>query len=367
MGNREWRPRYICVLIFGFFVSCASKQPVVIEPTLPPIKPPTETVPTVSIPISVPETLPPPMSTVDLAIQRIERNSIDINKYYILEKNGDITVKGEFSEISLDQEEPELFEVTYDMNFTSVLPADFGYIVPFTLKSNKTDTVLYDRFLWKPQKDSSGILLTFDDNFEKTWKNNFDLMDSYNAKATFFVQGEYSSFCQEALEHGHDIGFHTKSHLDLRKVSREVFIRETLSSAEAFRKAGIPLYSFAYPFGFFESWMNEELLKHYSILRGYGVTFRLYDKTQIRSGYISSKAIDNTLFKKDEDFMAAVDIMLRTVKFIGGNLVLPLTTHDISDTASYGIKPQRLEYLLKTANDLQLVFYTYKDLVDHKD
>jgi len=359
MGNREWKIKYICALIFAFFLSCTSK-PAVVEPVPPQIMvPPAETVPTVAIP-----EIPLPASSLDLAIQRIERNSIDIKKYYILEKNGDITVKGEFSEISRDQEEPELFEVIYDMSFTAKLPTDFGYIVPFTLKSNKTDTVIYDRFLWKPQKDSAGILLTFDDNYEKTWKKNFDLLDSYNAKATFFIQGEYSSFCQEALERGHDIGFHTKNHLDLRKVSREVFIRETLTSAESFRKAGIPLYSFAYPFGFFDQWMNNELLKHYSILRGYGVTFRLYDKTQIRNGYISSKAIDNTLFKKEEDFMAAVDIMFRTVKFIGGGLVLPLTTHDISDTASYGIKPQRLEYLLKTANDLQLVFYTYKDLVD---
>jgi hypothetical protein len=108
--------------------------------------------------------------------------------------------------------------------------------------------------------------------------------------------------------------------------------------------------------------MHGELLKHYSILRGYGVTFRLYDKTQIQNSFITSRAVDNTLFVKEEDFRAAVDIMLRTVKFIGGNLVLPLTTHDISNTASYGIKPQRLEYLLQTANDLQLVFYTYRDL-----
>jgi peptidoglycan/xylan/chitin deacetylase (PgdA/CDA1 family) len=349
-------------MIFAFFLSCTSR-PIVVESVPPQIRQPEATA-AVPITESIPESIRPPSSTLELAIQRIERNSIDIKKYYILEKNGDITVKGEFSEIMRDQEEPEFFEVTYDMNFAAELSKDFGYIVPFTLKSNKTDTVVYDRFLWKPQKDSAGILLTFDDDFLETWGKNFDLLDSYNAKATFFVQGEYSSFCREALERGHDVGFHTKNHLDLRKVSREVFIRETLTSAEAFRKAGIPLYSFAYPFGFYDPWMNEELLKHYSILRGYGVTFRLYDKTQIRSGFISSKAIDNTLLKKDEDFMSAVDIMLRTVKFIGGNHVLPLTTHDISDTASYGIKPQRLEYLLKTANDLQLVFYTYKDLVD---
>jgi hypothetical protein len=88
----------------------------------------------------------------------------------------------------------------------------------------------------------------------------------------------------------------------------------------------------------------------------------LYDKAQISGGYTSSKALDNLLFKTDEDFSATTKIMLRAVKFIGGDLVLPLTTHDISDTATWGIKPQRLQYLLQTANDLQLIFYTYKEL-----
>jgi len=363
MGNRKWIRGYICVLILASFLSCTSR-PTVIESVPPRIEPPIET------PIVPPitELTPPPvtitLSPIELAIQKVKRNSPDIRKYYILDKNGDITVKGEFWEISQNQEEPELFEVVYGMDFAGELSADSGYTLPFTLKSNKTDMVVSDSFLWKPQKDSAGLLLTFDDNYVETWEKNFDLFDSYNAKVTFFVQGEYFSFCQMALERGHDIGYHSKNHLDLRNVSREVFIRETLTPIESFRKAGIPLYSFAYPYGFYNSWMHGELLKHYSILRGYGVTFRLYESTQIRNAFISSRALDNTLFVKDEDFMAAVDIMLRTVKFIGGGLVLPLTTHDISNTAVWGIKPQRLEYVLQTANDLQLVFYTYKDLID---
>jgi len=302
-----------------------------------------------------------PLSPLELAIQQIKKNSPDIKKYYVLDEKGNISVKAEFSEIPRNQEDPDLFEVVYDMNFTAEVAANSGYTVSFALKTNK-NTIINDSFIWKPQKDSSGILLTFDDDHEEAWKENFDLLDSYNAKATFFVQGECSSFCHAALERGHDIGYHTKNHLNLKNVSREVFIRETLTPVESFKKAGIPLYSFAYPYGFFDPWMHDELLKHYPLIRGYGVTFRLYNKTQIRSGFISSKAIDNTLFKKDEDFKTAVDIMLRTVKFIGGDLVLPLTTHNISNTASWGIKPERLEYLLQTANDLQLVFYTYRDL-----
>jgi len=351
-------PILICISILAFFLSCAGR-PAVIESVPPQPEQPAEA-PIVTIKELTPPTVT--LSTVDLAIQRIKQNSPDIRKYYILDKNGNITVKGEFSETRQNQEESDFFEVIYDMNSIAAASATSGYTVPFALISYKADMVLYDSFLWKPQKDSAGLLLTFDDNYVETWKKNFDLLDSYNAKVTFFVQGEYSAFCQAALERGHDIGYHTKNHLDLRKVSREVFIREALAPVESFRKAGIPLYSFAYPYGFYNSWMHEELLKHYSVLRGYGVTFRLYDSTQIRNGFISSRALDNTLFVKDEDFMATVDIMLKTVKFIGGDLVLPLTTHDISNTAIWGIKPNRLEYLLQTANDLKLVFYTYRDL-----
>jgi hypothetical protein len=336
---------FASVSVFASLLSCTGR-PAVVESAPPKTEPQAEVT----------------LSTVDLAIQRVKRDSPDIKKYFVLDENGYITVKGEFSENQRDRKEPELFEVVYNLNFAAETQAASGYTVPFTLKSLKTGAFKNDSLLWKPQKGSAGILLSFDDDYEETWEKYFDFLDRYNAKVTFFIQGEYSPFCDAALERGHDVGFHTKNHLDLRKVSREVFDRETLYSAESFQNAGIPLHSFAYPYGFSDPWMNEELLKHYSALRGYGVTFRLYDKTQISGGFHSSKALDNTLFERDEDFRAAVDMMLRTVKFIGGNLVLPLTTHDISDTASWGIKPQRLEYFLQTANDLQLNFYTYRDL-----
>jgi len=342
---------FACILVFAFFVSCAGR-PAVVE-TAPPR---TEKAPETAIEApTVPVTETPALSAFERAIQKVKQNLPDVRKYYALENNGKITVKGEL------QEDTDSFDVIYDLNFASGFQADSGYTVPFTIKSDKTGMAANDVFLWKPRKDSAGILLTFDDNYEEAWKKHFDLLDNYNAKVTFFIQGEYSSFCQAALERGHDIGYHTKNHLNLKNVSKEVFTRETLSAVESFRKAGVPLNSFAYPYGFFDPWMHEELLKHYSVLRGYGVTFRLYDKTQIE-GFINSKALDNVLFVKDEDFTAEVDTMLRVVKFIGGDLVLPLTTHDISSRAAWGIKPERLEYLLQTANDLQLVFYTYRDL-----
>ena len=318
------------LLLAGIFFSCASRQPLIIQPH--------------------------PELPEESLVRRIKENPPDIKKYFILGENGNIIVKADITETNED------YEVIYELRYIRAEEGG-GYTVPFSVTSLESGRSRVDKLAWKPEKDDTGLLLTFDDAFQEVWESNFGLFDRYNAKVTFFIQGSVCSFCIKALERGHDIGFHTMNHLNLPKVPREVFDEETLSEVEAFRNAGVPLDSFAYPFGLSEPWMHEELLKTYKILRGYGVTFRLYDSEAIRKGFIISKAIDTILFKTEEEFDAIIRLMFSTVKFIGGDLVLPLTTHDISDTASWGIKPRRLEYLLKTANDMKLNFYRFKDFL----
>jgi hypothetical protein len=105
--------------------------------------------------------------------------------------------------------------------------------------------------------------------------------------------------------------------------------------------------------------MHQALAPSYDLLRGFGVTYRLYNVDTIRAGYISSKSIDTILYKTDAAFEADVVIMLRTAKFVRG--ILPLTTHTIAADADWGISPGRLEYLLKTARELRLPFFRYSD------
>jgi hypothetical protein len=151
------------------------------------------------------------------------------------------------------------------------------------------------------------------------------------------------------------------NHLNLLKVSREEFFRETLSEPEAYREAGIPLRSFAYPFGFSEPWMQEALAPAFSVQRGFGVRYRLYNRETVRAGYIVSISIDNIIYKTDEEFEAALGMMLRTLKFIGGDSVVALTSHSIADEADWGIKARRLEYLFRSARELKLRFYRFGD------
>jgi hypothetical protein len=107
--------------------------------------------------------------------------------------------------------------------------------------------------------------------------------------------------------------------------------------------------------------MREALAGAFSVQRGFGVRYHLYDRAALKAGYIASISIDNILYTTDAEFEAALAMMLRTVKFIDGDFMVPLTTHTIDEGADWGISPRRLEYLLRTAGDLKLRFYCYGD------
>jgi hypothetical protein len=289
-------------------------------------------------------------------VQRVRQNRPDIAKRFTLDEAASITVIADVSE------QGEQFRVTYDLtNATPISPSRFT--VSFVVSGGQNDETRRDTLVWELRPDKSGLLLAFDDDYMDVWTQYLNLFDRYGAKVTFFIQGNFTPFSALALKRGHDVGYHSVNHLNLTKVSREVFDEETIVDTGTWRNAGIPLRSFAYPFGLSEAWMHEALLQHFTILRGYGVTFRLYDRAAIQQGYITSRAIDTILFKQDADFEAMLTLMLRTVKFIGGDRVLPLTTHTIADDADWGIKPARLEFVLKTARALRLVFYRYNDFV----
>ncbi|MDR2798388.1 MAG: polysaccharide deacetylase family protein [Treponema sp.] len=375
----------ISMFMLGSLTACASRQPVLI-PEIPPASIDPKTVPEVTpqvrvdpLPLrdepSLPKltepspgsirTVPEKPSVLEAVVQRVKQYTPEIKKY-IFQEGDTILVKSDIGpedlpEVdALDHPPDTRFEVVYDLQHAQQLD-DARFWVDFSVQEQSTGSVQQDRLLWHIQEDAAGLLLAFDDNYQDAWERNLEVFDQYGAKVTFFIQGDLCPFCFTALSKGHDVGYHTQHHLNLTQVSRETFFVETLAALDIFRNAGIPLRSFAYPYGLSEPWMHEELSQSFKILRGYGVTFRVYDEETIRKGYISSKALDNILYKQDADFEAVITIMLRTLKFIGGEQILPLTTHDISDTADWGIKPHRLKYMLQTAKDLHLRFYRYQD------
>lgn len=75
------------------------------------------------------------------------------------------------------------------------------------------------------------IALTFDDGpHPKYTPQILNILDKYNAKATFFVIGKnaekYPEIVRDEYVRGHEIGNHTYSHPDLKRISASEFLDE---------------------------------------------------------------------------------------------------------------------------------------------
>ncbi|MDR1046456.1 MAG: polysaccharide deacetylase family protein [Treponema sp.] len=341
---------YILVLLPGLFFSCKTS-------------PPAESVPPPGLSSAEEEggaaaaAVPEIVSAMARIVRKVQ--SRDVPVYYTLDENSAIVVKSDL--VDDEGKNEELFEVIYDLKNAAPVE-DFRYRIPFSVENRAGGLKENHELDWNIEEGRSGLLLSFDDHFTGVWAENFERFGSHGARVTFFITGTWHEFCAEALRQGHDVQYHSLGHLNLTKVSRGVFFRETLAALDSFRNKGLRFDAFAYPFGLREDWMNDALYPYFEILRGYGVTFRLYPLEDLGRGYHASAAIDNIIYKDDEDFKAHITLMLRTLKFVSGNQALPLTTHTISDEALWGIKPWRLDYLLESAAGLRLRYYTYSDL-----
>jgi peptidoglycan/xylan/chitin deacetylase (PgdA/CDA1 family) len=349
------------VLLTVVGISCASRPP-----TVPEIVPVTIPVTTTASELLI-RPSEEPGEPFERALWNIKRDTPLFKKYIEggpallsglgIEGAENIIVKGESL---IDGNE---FRVTYNLANAIQIDKD-DYYVPFYLTNLTNGLSHSDAILWSPIENEAGILFSLDDDYWNVWRRYFNVFDGFGAKITFFVQGSLEEslvdFCLEALGRGHALGFHSVNHLDLRSVSPETFNYETIETAEPFLQAGIPLSAFGFPYGFSEPWMREALTPFFSFTRGYGTNIRFYDSETITNRYVISKAIANIVFPDDDKFENDIRLMLLATKLTGSHII-PFTTHDISDTAQWGITPERLEFVLKTAQELKLRFYTYRN------
>lgn len=217
-------------------------------------------------------------------------------------------------------------------------------------------TVLYVHHL----NNQSGVLLAFDDLSVDSWEEHFDLFEEYDAHVTFFIASpEPTDFCQKAVDRGHEIGFHTAYHTDLLGLSEDEIYGQAIAPIEKFREQGFELTSFAYPFGNHTPETDELLLQHYKTLRG-AWFHHLHQKITFKNNFVESKSLDNINYETDEIFEKEVTDMLMQAKE-NKRAIVSFYSHAIGG-GDWCIGEDRLEFLLKKANELGLKFYTYKDL-----
>lgn len=208
--------------------------------------------------------------------------------------------------------------------------------------------------------DQKVIFLSFDDYSIDSWEQYFDLFDQYKVKVTFFVCAwEPSDFCYEAIARGHEIGYHTGGHVKLTDLTREEFYEQAIAPIEIFREKGIELTSFAYPYGEYEDWMNEELLQYYHTLRG-AFLYEVRYKSDIPHCFLESYSLDNIHFESDEDFRERIAGILDDFCGKAPRAVTSMYSHAIDPDGAWCISPKRLEILFQEAEKRNIRFCTYK-------
>ena len=89
----------------------------------------------------------------------------------------------------------------------------------YFIKNPKVLKKIYPSLIWDIQVDDKSIYLTFDDGpVPEATPYVLDVLDQYNAKATFFCIGDnvrkHPKIFEDILSRGHSIGNHTFNHLN---------------------------------------------------------------------------------------------------------------------------------------------------------
>lgn len=111
------------------------------------------------------------------------------------------------------------------------------------------------------------IALTFDDGpHPKYTEQILDILDKYNAKATFFVIGKnaemYPDIVLQEYDRGHEIGNHTYSHPDLKKISAENFLLEIEKTNDVIKQiTGTEPKLFRPPGGYLSNTIVNEIMQ----------------------------------------------------------------------------------------------------------
>jgi peptidoglycan/xylan/chitin deacetylase (PgdA/CDA1 family) len=223
---------------------------------------------------------------------------------------------------------------------------------------------------------SAGITITFNGWAVDNWYGIRSLLDTYDARATFFVGnlGDLSSDHFEQLRalknDGHEIatqGLHYYDAVDYVSDNslQEYIDNEVTPALEIMSENEIYPSSFAYPFGSRTSIIDAELLKHFVRLRATAYTTNItrivdldiaYYKWQNES-LIRGVGIDVEYENTVEEIIAGMERAKQDEE------VLVLYAHTVAyNSTPFGISEENLVSLLEAAQTMNLAFYTVSSL-----
>ena len=132
---------------------------------------------------------------------------------------------------------------------------DLSTINPLLSEQFQIQMVIEEPAIIPVQAEKKYVALTFDDGpHPDVTPLILNILEKYNAKATFFMLGSrvqyYPEIARHVYENGHEIGNHTWNHPTLTKMTEAQILKEYSSTEQAIIQAiGVPSTIFRPPYG----------------------------------------------------------------------------------------------------------------------
>ncbi len=123
------------------------------------------------------------------------------------------------------------------------------------------------------------VVITFDDGNLDIYKDAYPILKKYGFTATFYIVDGYingkdmisTDQIKELIANGWEIGSHSKHHIDLTSEGADLETEIRLSKVNMEERLGVPINSFAYPFGQVnENVINKTIRSGYTSAVGLG-------------------------------------------------------------------------------------------------
>ncbi|RAK20638.1 polysaccharide deacetylase [Flavobacterium aquaticum] len=219
----------------------------------------------------------------------------------------------------------------------------------------------------------AGVVITFDDYFVNEWKEADTKLSKYNWKVTFCVSNFEKLTTSDisnlkALQNkGHEIAGHGFLHLNAKEFTKKnnkqhYLTVEIFPLIEAFKKEGIEIKSFAYPFGAKTQTLDYELQKHFKIIRG---TAKGGKKVADNSNFYNGTRLANGIGIDSNYEHFSLNYITKVLNYAKKhNKIVVFYGHKPVEKATkeYEVELKTVEIICQFVVSNQMKFYTLREL-----